>query len=147
MLGQPAAAAGSWPEEPLPQLQEQGSLHTAAGDGPAWSFGITLDGSNEHHSLAFRQGREGWEQVQPPDIGRIDGATVVSRDDVWTVGDGKSMHWDGRAWTEVPLAAPPNTYTQYFGTKAFGPDDVRTAGIATENGNDDAGNIQPYAAT
>jgi hypothetical protein len=135
LLGQSASAAGTWTEETIPPQQNQATLHTAAaGDGATWSFGIEVL-EQGFRTLAFRRGQQGWEQVQAPDIGRVNTAAVVSRDDVWAVGDGKSMHWDGGQWQEVPLVAPPQTYSQYHGTKAFGAADVWTSGSATEQGN------------
>ncbi|MEV0082772.1 hypothetical protein [Saccharopolyspora sp. NPDC050642] len=132
LLGQSASAAGTWAEEPIPPQQYQSSLHTAAGgDGVTWSFGIDFDGQ-EFRTQAFRRGQQGWEQVPAPNIGRVNTAAVVNRDDVWSVGDGRSMHWNGKQWQEVPLTSPPGTYTQYHGTKVFGAADVWAAGSATE---------------
>ncbi|RKT85145.1 hypothetical protein SAMN05421805_108109 [Saccharopolyspora antimicrobica] len=136
LLAHPASAAGSWSEEHFPQLQDDGVLHTAAvGDDAAWAFGITNDADHQHHSLAFRRGQQGWEQVPTPDIGRINAASVVSRDDVWAVGDGTSMHWNGAEWREVPIVAQPEYSTSLSGVTAFGAEEVWNTGFGWRSDN------------
>ncbi|MEV0085708.1 hypothetical protein [Saccharopolyspora sp. NPDC050642] len=134
LLGQPASAAGAWTEEPFPAQPADAVLQSAAaGDGEAWSFGVlNREQDPDLHTLAFRRGEQGWEQVPTPDIGRTNAATVVGRDDVWVVGDGKSMHWNGAEWREVPVVAPPEVDTQLFDVSAIDPDDVWTTGLMPE---------------
>ncbi|MDA3647339.1 hypothetical protein LZ318_35860 [Saccharopolyspora indica] len=130
LLAHPASAAGDWPEEQLPPLPDAGVLHTAAaGGGSAWAFGITLDADYQHHSLALHRGQQGWEQVPTPDIGRINAATAIGPDDVWAVGDGTSMRWNGSEWREVPVVARPGDNTQLHDVTAFGPAEVWSAGF------------------
>lgn len=131
LLTQPASAAGTWTTEPFPAQPHEAIVHsTASGDGVTWTFAVLSDPQKPNlQSLAFRRGAQGWEQVPTADIGRTNAATVVDRDDAWVVGDGKSMHWDGKEWRAIPMVAPPEYDPQLFDVTAFGADEVWAAGI------------------
>jgi hypothetical protein len=118
-----------WKSEHVPS---PGILHTAAaGDhGVAWAFGILVQEMGEFGTLVFRRGRQQWEQVEAPQIGRVNRALAVSGSDVWAVGDGWSLHWDGQQWRKVPATIIGGGEPQLFGLAQFGADDVWTAGYA-----------------
>jgi hypothetical protein len=110
-----------------------GILHAAAaGDhGVAWACGILVqEAGRPFATLIFRRHRQGWEQVEAPQIGRVNRALAVSDADIWAVGDGCSLHWDGSRWQKVPTAVIKGSEPQFFGLAQFGADDVWTAGYA-----------------
>lgn len=110
-----------------------GILHTAAaGDhGAAWAGGILVqEGGRPFATLIFRRHEQGWEQVEAPQIGRVNRVLALSDDDAWAVGDGRSLHWDGSRWREMPTAVIEGSEPQFFGLAQFGGDDVWTAGYA-----------------
>ena len=113
-----------------------GILHAAAaGDhGVAWAFGILVvheaGSRSPFATLIFRRHGQDWEQVEAPQIGRVNQALAVSDADIWAVGDGCSLHWDGSRWQEVPTGIVKGSWTQFFGLAQFGADDVWTAGFA-----------------
>src|SRR5262249_10877229 len=119
----------------------------AAGDhGVAWACGQLLRQGRERQeakrpfaTLIFRRHGQGWEQVEAPQIGRVNRALAVSDADIWAVGDGCSLHWDGSTWQKVPTAVIEGTYPQFFGLAQFGADDVWTAGFAPTHGHPQAG--------
>jgi hypothetical protein len=119
-----------WRSEDVPST---GMLHTAAGGhhDAAWAFGISVpNGDAEFVTLIFRRTGQGWEQVEAPQIGRVNRALATSGADVWAVGDGSSLHWDGSGWQKVPTAVIQGSEPQFFGLAQFGGDDVWTAGYA-----------------
>ena len=109
-----------------------GILHAAAaGDhGVAWACGILPQESGRFATLIFRRHGQGWEQAEAPQIGRVNRALAVSDADIWAVGDGRSLHWDGLRWQKVPTAVIQGSQPQFFGLVQFGADDVWTAGYA-----------------
>jgi hypothetical protein len=118
-----------WMSEAVPST---GILHTAAaGDhGAAWAFGISVREAGEFATLIFRRNSQGWEQVEAPQIGRVNRALATSGADVWAVGDGSSLHWDGSRWQTVPTAVIQGSEPQFFGLAQFGSDDVWAVGTA-----------------
>ena len=67
-----------------------------------------------------------------PGIGRVNRAIAICDAEVWTVGDGESLHWDGTRWRHVPTAAlhDNDSRAQLFGLAQFGSADVWAAGYA-----------------
>jgi hypothetical protein len=109
-----------------------GILHAAAagGHGAAWAFGISPRNADRFATLIFRRADQGWEQVEAPQIGRVNGALAIGDADTWAVGDGCSLHWDGSRWQKVPTAVIKGSEPQFFGLAQFGGDDVWVAGYA-----------------
>lgn len=120
-------ALADWSSE---DVASTGILQTAAaGDHTvAWACGISVRRPGEFATLIFRRNAEGWEQVEVPQIGRVNRALAVNDADIWAVGDGCSLHWDGSQWQEVPTAVLTSSEPQFFGLAQFGPGDVWTAG-------------------
>ena len=125
-----------------------GILHAAAaGDhGVAWACGILVqEAGRPFATLIFRRHGQGWEQVEAPQIGRVNRALAVSDADIWAVGDGCSLHWDGSTWEKVPTAVINGSDPQFFGLAQFGADDVWTAGFAPVRGHRQArGTVQRW---
>lgn len=106
-------------------------LHTAAASpGRSWAFGISVPEGSPFGTLIFRRGEAGWQQTDAPDIGRVNRAVALSDTDVWAVGDGVSIHWDGTQWQEEPTAVLETSRAQLFGLAEFGSHDVWAAGYA-----------------
>lgn len=123
--------AANWASEQVPAVGQQSMLHTAAAsDGTAWAFGISAPDSGPFRTLVFRRGEQGWQRVAAPGIGRVSRAIAISDADVWAVGDGESLHWDGDHWRHVPTAVLHDARAQLFGLAQFGGTDVWTAGYA-----------------
>jgi hypothetical protein len=122
----------NWATEQIPaQAAGQVILHTAAGSqGMAWAFGISVEDSKPFGTLVFHRETQGWQRMAAPHVGRVNRAIAIADDDVWGVGDGTSLHWDGARWQQVATAALEDTRTQLFGLAQFGTDDVWTAGYA-----------------
>ena len=122
-------AMAGWQAEKVPSAA---ILHTVAVSGPgmAWAGGIAVRDASGFATLIFRRGGQGWEQVQAPQIGRVNRLLAVSEAHVWGVGDGWSLHWDGSAWRSVPVAVIQGSEPQLFGLAQFGAGDVWAAGYA-----------------
>jgi hypothetical protein len=137
----------SWTSEQIPaQAAGQAILHTAAASqGMAWAFGISVEGSKPFGTLVFCRGTQGWQQMAAPRIGRVNRAIAISDDDAWGVGDGKSLHWDGTRWRQVPTAPLEDVRTQLFGLAQFGAGEVWTAGYAPRRDHSGArGTVQRW---
>ena len=119
----------NWTGEDVPST---GMLHTvaAAEHSAAWAFGISVREEGRFATLVFHRGDWGWEQVAAPQIGRVNRAIAISDVDVWAVGDGTSLHWDGTRWRQVPTAVLEDSEAQFFGLAHFSGADVWTAGYA-----------------
>ncbi|RZS40982.1 hypothetical protein EV193_103300 [Herbihabitans rhizosphaerae] len=138
-----ANAQAGWTPEPVPTKPDESSvLHTAAsGDGTTWAFGLGVTHSTTMRTQAFLRGKDGWAEVPTPPIGQPVSSVVLSRDDAWVTGvAGKygistSMHWDGRAWTEVPLAPTPPNHFHYGARLGVAGSDVWLVSSVSGAGN------------
>ena len=120
-----------WITEQVPAAGQQSMLHTAAasgGIGPGLSVSRRLTAARSAPCL--RRGEQGWQQVAAPGIGRVNRAIAISDADVWAVGNGESLHWDGTHWQHVPTAALHDSRAQLFGLARLGSADVWAAGYA-----------------
>jgi hypothetical protein len=120
-----------WVRERVPAVGRESMLHTAAAsDQSAWAFGISAPEGVPFVTLVFRREEQGWRRVSAPGIGRVSRAVAVSDADVWAVGDGESLHWDGARWRHVPTADLHDAKAQLFGLAQFGAAEVWTVGYA-----------------
>jgi hypothetical protein len=78
-----------------------------------------------------------WTQVASPNLGaganQLFGITAISADDIWAVGFAGgaplAMHWNGSAWTIVPVPGNSGLSTQYMtAVSAAASDDVWAVG-------------------
>lgn len=138
-------AVAGWRSE---DVATAGILHAAAaGDhGVAWACGILVqEAGRPFATLIFRRCGKGWEQVAAPQVGRVNRALAVSDADIWAVGDGCCLHWDGSKWEIVPTAVIRGSEPQFFGLAQFGADEVWTAGFAPMRGYPQArGTVQRW---
>ncbi|MER6989211.1 hypothetical protein ABT337_06525 [Saccharopolyspora hirsuta] len=141
-----ALAEGSWAGEEFPGRPGMASYVTtvSSGGGQTWAFGsysppgsptsITAQGFHREES-----GR--WVEVPLPDIGDVVSSAVTGPDNAWVVSrfskvsSGGTLHWDGRAWTEVPLEVPDAPRVSPSDVAAVGPD-VWAIGSAYRDGED-----------
>lgn len=130
LVGGVASAQDTWTAEPFPQRPEVSSTISTAssGGGATWAFGsFGQAGGTSSTSQAYRRGADGsWTEVPVPAAGQLVSSAVVGPDDAWAIGwgykntEGTLLHWDGAAWTEIPVEVPGATRVR--------PDDVFTAG-------------------
>jgi hypothetical protein len=123
----------NWIGEHIPAVGYQSMLHTvtAAGHKAAWAFGIAVV-NGQFATLVFHRSNQGWEHVKAPQIGRINRAITITEDDVWAVGDGASLRWDGTRWQRAPTANLEDIEAQLLGLTQFGGADVWAAGYAPD---------------
>ncbi|HEX4223157.1 MAG TPA: hypothetical protein VHZ97_12390 [Pseudonocardiaceae bacterium] len=98
----------------------------ASGFGMTWAVGGTAIGT----AILRREGSS-WHRVPTPDIGPVRRAVVASDVDVWAVGLGHCLHWDGHRWHEVPMPTRRGERTLLAEFAAFGPDALYCVGQAT----------------
>jgi hypothetical protein len=87
---------------------------------------------------AIRESGDGWKEIPMPDIDDpiLRSVVAASADDVWAVGStgGKAlvMHWDGKAWSEIP---PPNPagLQHLVDVGAAAKDDIWAVGWSSED--------------
>ena len=87
----------------------------------AWAVG-----SANGHSLIEHVDGGPWAIVSAPNIGPLFAVDGTSSDDVWAIGKGGILHWDGAAWQVSP--APGVTLTSVV---AIAPDDAWAVGHGT----------------
>jgi hypothetical protein len=135
-----------WSSEHVPATGRQAVLHTAAASqGAVWAFGISVPEDGPFLTLVFRREDRGWCRVEAPSIGRANRAIAICDADVWVVGDGQSLHWDGSRWQHIPTADLHDAKAQLFGLAQFGPADVWTAGYAPRRDHSGArGTVQRW---
>ena len=138
-----------WAGERVPAVGRESMLHTAAASGrSAWAFGISSPEGAPFVTLVFRREEQDWRQVAAPCIGRVSRAIAVGDADVWAVGDGESLHWDGDCWRHVPTADLHDARAQLFGLAQFGTADVWTAGYAPRRDHSGSrGTVQRWDGT
>jgi hypothetical protein len=90
--------------------------------GEVWAFA--------NGGAAARRGVDGaWQRV--PGAGfEVLRARVAAVDDVWAIGAVTSAHWDGSAWTSVPLEGGPPPWDGLGGAAPEPPSD-RRMGVVT----------------
>ena len=120
-----------WDIEQVPAVGRESILHTAAAsESASWVCGISVPEDGPFLTLVFRRVDQGWIRIEAPSIGRVNRAIAISDADVWAVGDGESLHWNGTRWQQIPTADLRDAKAQLFGLAEFGPSDVWTAGYA-----------------
>ncbi|MFD1543760.1 hypothetical protein [Nonomuraea guangzhouensis] len=107
---------------PIPAGRSQGELAAvvAIAPGDAWAVGRAATMGGDESGLIMRWRDGSWQLVPGPSAGegppsRLNAVAAAGPDDVWAVGEtGRAgqtrplaMHWDGRAWSVVPVPEPP----------------------------------------
>ena len=133
-----------WTLEEVARAGRQSMLHTAAASHTsAWAFGISIGRADNFSTLVFRRQGAEWKHIVAPNIGRVNRAIVASNADVWAVGDGESLHWDGRQWRQIPVVTSLGIDAQLFGLTYLGDGQIWGAGcVSRPDGSGVRGTIQ-----
>ena len=145
----------AWTRQASPNPPSGGYFEgvAAASASDAWAVGeYGTGGPGNDTGLADRTLIEHWNgsswatvpsPVTPGPAGALSGVSVVSPDDAWAVGwtgDGSSTfsalteHWNGTAWTVVPVPAAAGTGVDPESVVAVSADDVWAVGLTTGPG-------------
>jgi len=55
------------------------------------------------HTLILRRSGSTWRRLRPPNVGAAEAIAADSPDNVWVAGDVGVLHFNGAAWTRLPL--------------------------------------------
>jgi hypothetical protein len=124
-------------------------------ENDGWAVGsYRPDRNTAPQGLILHWTGDAWRQVAAPDTGpqptHLTGISGTGADDVWAVGytgslDGEEQplveHWDGQAWRQLKLSAPPQSPSALFGVAAVTAREVWAVGYRAVT----AGERQPYA--
>jgi len=113
----------------------------AAAGGEAWAVGTHLDSAYRNRALVEAWNGHRWSIASVPQPGSVRdmlwGATALSRDNVWAVGDQESgngifetlaEHWNGHHWSVVRTPDPGTTGNHLYAVDAVNRDDVWAVG-------------------
>ncbi|MGD0553490.1 MAG: hypothetical protein ABSA93_00775 [Streptosporangiaceae bacterium] len=110
-----------WRLMPLPDLGTDATLDAVDARGPddVWVAGTASTSDQPDQFLLLHWNGHSWQQSRQPSTGMwtkfVTGVTMLSADDVWVVGWGKTapagdeprhpiaLHWDGRNWTNTAV--------------------------------------------
>jgi hypothetical protein len=116
-----------WRIVPSPSPEDQlnalyGVAALSAND--AWAVGYRSGSRTEGpiDTLILHWDGVSWSQVASPNIfgaaNQLFGITAISRNDIWAVGYAGgaplSMHWNGNAWSIVPIRGDPGSRSDYL---------------------------------
>ncbi|MDA3628424.1 hypothetical protein OU415_23530 [Saccharopolyspora sp. WRP15-2] len=128
-----AVADGAWHREEFPGRPDMASYVStvSSGGGSTWAFGSYNEPGSPMsiNAQGFRREESGrWAEVGIPNIGQVVSSAATGPDDAWVVSQftkvsaGRTVHWDGRAWTEVPVEVPDAPRVSPRDVAAVGPD-------------------------
>lgn len=98
------------------------------GMGNVWAVGGTVGGSGTGEtprSAILRLQGTTWMETMPGSMGQLHGVWAIAPNDVWAVGEGTILHFDGSAWSDGSAGAKPMTL---YAVWASGPRDVWAVG-------------------
>lgn len=111
--------------------------------GDVWAVGFSVDERERLNTLSLHWNGQAWTITPSPGVGSegslFTGADAVAANDVWAVGYYKANtgayralaeHWDGRAWSAVPVPASSDEDQQFFSVKALSATEVWAVGRA-----------------
>jgi hypothetical protein len=134
----------AWTVVPTP---EPGSYHymydiDGAAPNDVWAVGNYSDSRGYIHPMALHWDGAAWTVAEVPEApggnNIFYAVHAVATTDVWAVGIKGSgpfqfqpliEHWDGTAWTVVPVAPLPGDSDQLYGVSGSGPDDAWAVGF------------------
>lgn len=116
-----------WSIVPSPSLSSQVNelhgVHALAANN-VWAVGYRGGTQNETplETLILHWDGAGWRHVASPNIAgganQLSGITAISANDIWAVGSAGgaplAMHWDGNAWSVVPVRVRGGLSTERF---------------------------------
>jgi hypothetical protein len=137
-----------WTSMEVPQPGDYSTLFAIDGSSPSdmWAVGdyFTLDGIK---GLGVHYDGTSWTLVPMDDVSpflnSMESVEVIAADDVWAVGRQQiswdvdqplAQHWDGTAWTAVPIELPPpDLGNSFFDVSASSSTDVWAVGTYGES--------------
>jgi hypothetical protein len=141
------AAASPWKQVATPNVgTNDNTLEAIAGRSPTdiWAVGTQLPNSNATivRTLAIHYNGQAWSVVPTPEVGQeassLYGVAALPDGTAWAVGihtrnTGHSTvslaeHWDGHAWTVVPIPSPGSASNMLYSVAAVSDNDVWAAG-------------------
>ncbi|MGI8589031.1 MAG: S-layer homology domain-containing protein [Chloroflexia bacterium] len=112
-----------------------------------WAVGSFNDHNTPDQTLTEHWTGAAWNVVPSPNVGSngnaLFGATVVSPNDIWAVGETTANsyfeqtlieHWDGTTWSVVPGADAGGYSNVLYSVSATGPSDVWAVGLKSDQG-------------
>jgi hypothetical protein len=139
---------GDWPGPGNAQLNGV----SADGARDAWAVGSTLSRNFTGKTLTVRWDGATWKRVPSPNAGAApytDALFAVSTrttNDAWAVGNYfddslgadamLTMHWNGTAWSIVPVSSPGDEYNELIGVDDVAANDVWAVGDYMNQGGD-----------
>ncbi|HEX4816470.1 MAG TPA: hypothetical protein VFV66_27330 [Nonomuraea sp.] len=131
---------------PIPPGKNNVSLNAVAAIAPddAWAVGSAgTTGDLQETTLITHWDGASWQIVPSPNVGdtntpnQLSAVAAAGPDDVWAVGYAAentfrpiAQHWDGHAWTIVPLPAPETGHGVLSGVAVRASDDAWAVGYA-----------------
>lgn len=113
---------------------------TASGPDDVWAVGAQTEQGLAVPLVEHWDGAVWTIATDLPDLGnaQIDQAYAAGANDMWAIvevpdGANAFLHWDGTAWSTVPVPGPRELGLRYFYTalSGTGPDDIWAVGAAT----------------
>ena len=113
----------------------------------AWAVGDFINSTGGPRTLVLHWNGTAWSQVPSPSPGPggsvLRGVSAVSATDAWAVGFSLGstansqgtliLHWNGRAWSQVPNPNPSSPNNQLSGVSAISATDVWAVGSRGSN--------------
>ncbi|MEU2627529.1 hypothetical protein [Kitasatospora sp. NPDC007106] len=143
-----APRAAGWHAVRLPSAPRNQELRSVAALGPdaAWAVGYEESQAGGAPLVERYDGRV-WRRLKVPGhrgAGSLEAVLPFGPGDVWAVGSrsdpaagedrGLALHWDGRAWREVPLpAGPADRSVHPLALAAAGPRDLWAVGATAHD--------------
>ncbi len=102
----PALLAGCVVPSPSPGRNALLNSVAAISSTNAYAAGSFVDGSGQHDLMEHWDGKAWQEVFLPPPFGTgLDAITAVNASNVWAVGEGRTLHFDGSSWRSLPNPA------------------------------------------
>jgi hypothetical protein len=104
----------TWTSVPTPAFTSSGGLTSVSADSAtdAWAVGFLTTGYHVTSPVSLRWNGSSWSSVTVPAASRLNGVAALSPNNAWAVGKqgrfgpAAIVHWDGVAWTSVPIPHP-----------------------------------------
>lgn len=96
----------------------------ALGANNVWAVGV-IDIS----SLILHYDGTSWQQSPSPNIGNLRGVAIVAPNDIWAVGLGGALHYNGTTWTQV------DAFPNMAAVSALATNDIWAAGYSVTGSN------------
>jgi len=129
----------------------------AAAGGQAWAVGMNLNSAFQDRALVEVWNGSSWQIANVPQPGSVRdmlfGASAVSTNDVWVVGDQEGAsrrfgtlaeHWDGKAWSAVATPDPGAAGSHLYAVDAVSAHNVWAVGQQLSGAVPDQGLVEHW---